>query len=96
MQLCQNMKNMNIIGPSSGEENDLNGLSSTSSELLPPDGTIHYSRQQDMNSQLASTHGQASKELTLGTDRQVPQSFDDHNIQVYKALSTSSECSLVL
>lgn len=58
--------------------------------------SVSFRRKQNVNSQFASTHGQASQVLTLGTKRHVPQSFEGHAIQVYKALSTSSECSLVL
>lgn len=50
--------NIHVVEPSSGEEIDLDGLSSTFSELLPPEGTVLYSRKQDVNSQFASTHGQ--------------------------------------
>lgn len=77
MQLCQNMTNLNIVGRRTGNDIDLNGLSSTSSELLPTDGTVLYSRQdlEDVNSQIASTRGQASQEITLGTGNvQIPPS----------------------
>lgn len=67
MQPCQNMTNMNIVGLSSGEEVHFDGLPSSSFELLPPDGTVPDSRQQEVNSQFASPHGQASQEFTQGT-----------------------------
>lgn len=66
---------MNIVDTSSEEEIDLDSLSSTSSELLPPDGTVLYSRKQDVNSQFVSNHGQASQEIGLGTGHvQIPPS----------------------
>lgn len=66
---------MNIVDTSSEEEIDLDSLSSTSSELLPPDGTVLYSRKQDVNSQFASNHGQASQEIALWTGHvQIPPS----------------------
>lgn len=61
MQLCQNMTNMNIIGPGSREEIELDGLPPPSPE------TLSESRQQEVDSQFANLHGQASKEITLGT-----------------------------
>lgn len=75
MQLCQRMTNIDIVEQSSGEDIDLDGLTSTSSELLPPDGTVLYSRQQDVNNQFVSNHGQASQEIALRTGHvQIPPS----------------------
>lgn len=81
MQLCQVMTIIERVRPRP-EEIDLDRLSSTSDELLPPDGTVPDSRHQEVKSPFASPNGQASQELTIGTDRQVPQSFDEHAIQV--------------
>lgn len=82
MQLCQSMTIIERVRPRPVEEIDLDGLSSTSDELLLPDGTVPDSRHQEAKSPFASPNGQASQELTIGTDRQVPQSFDEHAIQV--------------
>lgn len=61
MHLYQNMINMNIIGPMSDEEIDLDGVPPPSPELLSE------SRQQEVDSQAASPQGQVSKEITLST-----------------------------
>lgn len=61
MHLYQNMINMNIVGPMSDEEIDLNGVPPSSPELLTE------SRQQEVDSQAASPQGQVSKEITPRT-----------------------------
>ncbi|XP_052710850.1 hillarin-like [Crassostrea angulata] len=52
---------MNIVGPMSDEEIDLNGVPPSSPELLTE------SRQQEVDSQAASPQGQVSKEITPRT-----------------------------
>lgn len=61
MQLCQTMTKMNINGPGSREEIELDGLPPPSPE------TLSESRQQEVDGQFANPHGQASEEITLGT-----------------------------
>lgn len=64
MQLCQNMTNMNIIGPGSREEIELDGLPPPSPETLPE------SRQQEVDGQFASPPGSSlerNNEITQGT-----------------------------
>lgn len=61
MHLCQTMTNMNINGPGSREEIELDGLPPPSPE------TLSESRQQEVDGQFVNPHGQASEEITLGT-----------------------------
>lgn len=58
---CQNMTNMNMIGPGSREESGLDGLPPHFPELLSE------SKQQEVDSQFASPKSQASKEITMVT-----------------------------
>lgn len=60
MQLCQIMTKMNINGPGSREEIELDGLPPPSPE------TLSESRQQEVDGQFANPHDQASEEITLG------------------------------
>lgn len=60
----QSMAAMNLVGQRVEEEINIDSLPPPSPELLPEDGAVPDTRQQEVDNQFASSRDQAMQELT--------------------------------